>query len=61
MDLDDESLVQKVKQKPKDLTPMGIEDLRAYIAELEEEIARVKNAISAKQSHGTDVERFFQK
>ncbi len=61
MDVDDENLPQKAKRKPKDLTQMGIEELTAYIAELETEIARVKQAISAKQSHGADVERFFKK
>ncbi len=61
MDVDDENLPQKAKPKPKDLTQMGVAELKSYIAELEAEIARVKEAIAAKQSHGADVERFFKK
>lgn len=61
MDVDDENLPQKAKPKRKDLTPMGVEELKDYIAELEAEIARVQHAIAAKQSHGKDVERFFKK
>ena len=34
--------------KPKDLSLMGIEELEAYIAELETEIARVRVEITAK-------------
>ena len=61
MDVDDEGLVPETKPKPKDLTQMGIEELRDYIAELEAEIARVQEVIAAKQSHGADAERFFKK
>jgi uncharacterized small protein (DUF1192 family) len=61
MDVDDENLPQKAKRKRKDLTQMGVEELKAYIAELETEIARTRQAIAAKQSHGADVERFFKK
>ena len=62
MGFEDEDLEPKTKKpKPKDLSPLGIKELKAYIAELEAEIARAKQAIAAKQSHSADAERFFKK
>ncbi|MCE2510242.1 MAG: DUF1192 family protein [Alphaproteobacteria bacterium] len=62
MDFEDEDLVPKTaKPKPKNLEPMGVEELKAYVAELEEEIARAQQAIAAKQRVSSDAERFFKK
>lgn len=43
------------------LDPLGIEELRDYIAELREEIARVEADIGRKQSHRGAAEAFFKR
>jgi uncharacterized small protein (DUF1192 family) len=53
-------------RRPARLTPLvldslGIEELRAYIAELREEIARVEADIARKQSHRSAADAFFRK
>lgn len=50
MDFDE---LEPLKKKPvlRNLDPMSIEDLQAYIAEMKEEIARVEAKIAAKQAH----------
>jgi len=42
--------------RPKDLTPLGVAELEAYIAELDSEIARARAEITAKlrQRHGAE-------
>ena len=52
--------------RPARLTPLaldslGIEELRAYIVELREEIARVEADISRKQSHRSAADAFFKR
>ena len=42
------------------LDPLGVEELRAYIGELQEEIARVEAAIARKQAHRGAADRFFR-
>ncbi len=42
------------------LDPMGVEELQAYIAELQAEIARAEVAITRKQDHRGAAERFFR-
>ena len=50
MDTDD--LDPKTKRpKLRNLDPMGVEELQAYIAELKEEIARVEADIAKKKQH----------
>lgn len=39
------------KPKPKDLDAMGIEELEAYLGELEAEAVRVKAKIEGKKSY----------
>ena len=55
MDIDDLE-PQHQKPKPKNLDEMSIEALGEYIADLESEIARARETISAKQSaqHAAD-------
>ena len=43
------------------LDPLGIVELRAYIEELREEIARVEADIDRKGSHRTAAEAFFRR
>ena len=43
------------------LDPLGIEELRDYIGELREEIARVEADIARKQSHHSAADVFFRK
>ncbi len=59
MDFDDEALAPK--PQPKDLSRLGVEELKEYIAELEEEIVRANKTIAAKQAHGSSVEGLFRK
>jgi uncharacterized small protein (DUF1192 family) len=48
--LEDEDLAaQKQPPKKKDLTPLSIAELEDYIAAMEEEILRVREAIVAKR------------
>ena len=42
------------------LDPMGVEELQAYVAELQAEIARAEVAITRKQDHRGAAERFFR-
>jgi uncharacterized small protein (DUF1192 family) len=60
MDIDD--LEPRIKpQAKKDLSPLSVEELRNYIAELEAEIERVKANIAAKENHRLGAESFFKK
>ncbi|MSP03079.1 MAG: DUF1192 domain-containing protein [Acetobacteraceae bacterium] len=43
------------------LDPLGIEELRDYIGELREEIARVEADIARKNSHKSAADAFFRK
>jgi uncharacterized small protein (DUF1192 family) len=49
------------KPAPLDLSLMSIEELANRIAELEAEIARMKLAITDKQSQRSSAEAFFKK
>jgi uncharacterized small protein (DUF1192 family) len=62
MDSDDlEPQHQEKKPPPKNLEEMSIEALEEYIAGLEAEIARVREAISGKQEAYTGAEQYFKK
>ena len=52
---------RKAKPAPKDLTVMGVAEIEAYIATLEEEITRARAAIAAKQAQKSAAEAFFKK
>lgn len=60
--MDEEDLLpQKARPKPKSLDGMGIAELEAYIAELEAEISRVREAIAGKKSHKGAADKFFKR
>ncbi len=42
---------RKKAPAPRELDTLSLEELRAYIAEMEAEIERVKGKIAAKQAH----------
>lgn len=52
---------QKRKLEPKNLEELSIEALGEYIAELEAEIARVREAITGKEAARNGAEQFFKK
>ncbi len=59
--MDPEDLEPRKKAtKPKDLEVMGVEDLEAYLAELEAEAARVRAKIETKKSYLTGAQSFFK-
>jgi uncharacterized small protein (DUF1192 family) len=60
MDLDDLEPTRK-PAKPKDLTGWSVEELTAYIARLEAEIARARDTIAAKQSHRSGADALFRR
>ena len=60
MDLDDLEPTKK-PPKPRDLTTWSIEELNQYIANMEAEIARVRDVIAAKQSHRSGADALFRK
>jgi uncharacterized small protein (DUF1192 family) len=59
MDLEDLE-PRKQKPPPKDLEVMSIEALHEYIGEMEEEIARVREAIAAKEKARLGAESVFK-
>jgi uncharacterized small protein (DUF1192 family) len=61
MALEDDDLPKHRKLPPKDLTPLSIAELKDYIAGLEAEIARARQAIAAKESHRAGVDSLFKR
>ncbi len=51
---------RKAIEKPKDLDIMGVEELEAYLAELETEAARVRDKIAAKKAYLTGMTGLFK-
>ena len=60
MDLDDLE-PRKQKPKPKDLEVMGVDELEAYLAELEEEAGRVRDKIAAKKAYLSGADDLFKR
>jgi uncharacterized small protein (DUF1192 family) len=58
---EEDFLPRTAKPPPKDLGPLSVEALEAYIAELEAEIARVRADIEAKKKHRAGAEALFRK
>ncbi len=58
----DEEDFEPRNQKPEkpDLSSWSIEELNDYIAEMEDEIERVRGVIAGKQSHREGVEGLFK-
>ncbi len=60
MDLDDLE-PRKQKPKPRDLEAMGVDELEAYLAELEQEADRVREKIPAKKAYLSGAESLFKR
>ena len=59
---DEEGLPRRRKRlEPVALDPLGVEELRAYIAELQGEISRAEAEIARKQQHRNAADAFFGK
>jgi uncharacterized small protein (DUF1192 family) len=60
--MDEEDLLPRQKKPPKkDLAPLSIAELEAYIGELEEEIARSRAEIAAKRKQRTGADSLFKR
>ena len=60
--MDEEDLLPRHKKPAKkDLAPLSIADLEAYIGELEEEIARTRTEIAAKRKQRTGADAIFKR
>jgi uncharacterized small protein (DUF1192 family) len=60
--MDEEDLLPRHKKpQKKDLTPLGIAELEAYIGELEAEIARARAEIGAKQKQRSGADALFKR
>lgn len=57
----DEELPGKKPAVVKNLEPMSVDELRAYIVDLKAEIARVEADIAKKQAHKSAADFFFKK
>ena len=58
---DPDDLPRRPTTKPPDLATWSVEEVEAYIARLEAEIARARAAIEAKQSIRGAAESLFKK
>ena len=60
--MDEEDLLPRSKRpQKKDLTPMAIAELEGYIVELEAEIQRARDAISAKRKQRGGADALFKR
>jgi uncharacterized small protein (DUF1192 family) len=60
--MDEEDLLPRQKKPAKkDLVPLSIAELEAYIGELEEEIARTRVEIAAKRKQRTGADALFKR
>ena len=60
--MEDEDLDPRLKKpKKKDLEPLSIAELEAYIADMEGEILRVREAIAAKRNQRGGAESLFKR
>ena len=60
--MDEDDLLPRAKQPQKrNLAPLSIAELEAYIGELEEEITRVRADIVAKQAQRGGAEALFKR
>lgn len=58
---DDDLEPRTKKPKPKDLSPLSVSDLEAYIEALEAEIVRARNEISARKKQKSGAEAIFKR
>lgn len=61
MDLDDLDPRAPTPTAPRPLDPLSVEELTAYIARLEGEILRARQAIAAKEKVRAGAEALFKK
>ena len=61
VDEEDGPVRKRVRLEKLVLDTLGIEELRDYIAELREEIARAEADIERKQGHKTAADAFFKR
>jgi uncharacterized small protein (DUF1192 family) len=61
VDEDDLPIRKRKRLEKLVLDPLGIEELRDYIAELKEEIARVEADIERKHGHRSAADAFFRR
>lgn len=57
----DEELPGKKPAAVKNLEPLSVDELTAYIADLKAEILRVEADIAKKQAHKSAADSFFKK
>jgi uncharacterized small protein (DUF1192 family) len=58
---DEDLAAQKTVPKKKDLTPLSLAELEAYIADMESEILRVRTEIAAKRKQRGGAESLFKR
>jgi len=58
---DDAPIRKRTRLEKLPLDTLGVEELRDYIGELREEIARVEADIDRKQGHRSAADAFFRK
>jgi uncharacterized small protein (DUF1192 family) len=60
--MDEEDLLPRQKKPAKkDLTPLGVAELEAYIGELEAEIERARGEIAAKRKQRSGADALFKR
>jgi uncharacterized small protein (DUF1192 family) len=60
--MDEEDLLPRNKRpQKKDLTPMAVAELEAYIADLEAEIRRARDEIAAKRKQCSGADALFKR
>ena len=52
---------RKQTPKPRDLSTWGVDELNAYIENLQAEIERAQGMIKSKQGHRSAADAFFKK
>lgn len=57
----EDMLPRTVKPQLRSLDPMSVEELEAYIGELETEIARVRQDIEKKTKHRSSADSLFRR
>lgn len=61
--MDEDEAVRRTRRllEPRVLDPLGVDELRAYIAALREEIARAEAEIGRKEGHLRAADAFFKR
>ena len=60
--MDEEDLLPRQKKpQKKDLSPLGVAELEAYISELDQEIERARTEIAAKRKQRSGADALFKR